>query len=403
MRSRCLFPRLIVAMWLAAGMSTRVDAQQLPTGTILSVRLLDSLEARDTFRGRTIRAQVLTPVLVNGRIAIAPRAEVAGVLDEVGTDRLAGARRTVRVRFTSLTSDGITLPIDAIVTTVDNARETVDNDGRILGPPLASLVKSRAAWSTLLLGSVDPVAGALLFTAVRSEAEERHRRVVFPPGTDFTLRMRQPMRLGAWPTYVPPDTLVPDAAMRAMLTSLPARGLTAGGRGPGDFINVMLLGTEAQVRSAFTAAGWDTPDRMSTRSDFETFVRAAAAEGYTHQPVSAQTMFGRDPDLVFQRVTDTFAKRHHVRIWRTDSILAGVPLWVAAATHDIGVLISREHRGFTHRVEDNIDIEREKLVGDLVAMQQVVQRGDWARIAPAEDTRGTFLSDWRVAIVRLRE
>ena len=84
--------------------------------------------------------------------------------------------------------------------------------------------------------------------------------------------MRQPMTLGAWPTYVPPDTLVPDAAMRAMLTSLPARGLTAGGRGPGDFINVMLLGTEAQVRSAFTAAGWDTPDRMSTRSDFETFV-----------------------------------------------------------------------------------------------------------------------------------
>jgi hypothetical protein len=390
-------------MGLAVGTAARGHAQQLPAGTTLSVRLLDSLESHDAFRGRTIRALVLTPVLANGRVAIAPRAQVTGVVDDVGTERLAGARRTVRVHFTSLTADGATMPIDAIVNTVDNARETVDGDGRILGPPLASLVRSRAAWSTLLLGSVDPVAGALLFTAVRGEAEERHRRVVFPPGTDLTLSLRQPVTVTAWPAYVPPASVGPDAAMLAVVTALPARGLAAGGRGPGDFVNVTLLGQEAQVRSAFLDAGWDTPDRMSTRSDFETFVRAAAAEGYTHQPVSAQTMFGRDPDLVFQRVTDTFAKRHHVRIWRTDSTIAGEPIWVAAATHDIGVLVSREHRGFTHRVEDNIDVEREKLVGDLVAMQQVAQLGYWTRTAPTDDARGTFISDWRVAIVRVKE
>ncbi|MBL0937907.1 MAG: LssY C-terminal domain-containing protein [Gemmatimonadaceae bacterium] len=391
---------LLPSLMLSA--PTHARAQQVPAGATVNVRLLDSLGSHDSFRGRTIRATVLAPVMVNGRVAIAPRAQMVGVVDDVGIERLSGARHTVHVRFTSLIPDSSSVPIDAIVSSVDNARETVDDDGRILGPPLASLIRSRAAWSTLILGSVDPVAGALLFTAVRGEAEERHRRVAFPPGTDMTLSLRQPATLPAWPVYAPPAALPLDATNVAVLTSLPARGLAAGGRGPGDFVNIMLLGSEAQLRAAFAAAGWDTPDHMSTRSDFETFVRAAAAEGYTHQPVSAQTMFGRDPDLVFQRVTDTFAKRHHVRIWRTDSTVAGGSVWLAAATHDIGVLVSREHRGFTHRVEDNIDIEREKLVGDLVAMNQVLQLGYWSRVTPGDDARGAFVSDWRVAIVQLK-
>ncbi|HEY0929908.1 MAG TPA: LssY C-terminal domain-containing protein, partial [Gemmatimonas sp.] len=267
---------VVAVVMLGAALPGR--AQQLPAGAAVTVRLLDSLESHDAFRGRTIRAMVLTPVKVDGRIAVAPGAHVIGTVDDVGVERLAGARRTVRVHFTTLVPDTTrstaSLLIDAVVTSVDNARETVDDDGRILGPPLVSLLKSRTAWSTLLLGSVDPIAGALLFTAVRGEAEERHRRVVFPPGTDLTIGLQQPLTLPSWPVYAPPADLVQDAATVAVLQSLPARGLTAGGRGPGDFVNVMLVGTDAQVQAAFVAAGWDTPARMSTRSDFETFVRA---------------------------------------------------------------------------------------------------------------------------------
>lgn len=377
-------------------------AQTIPVTARIPVRTLDSIGAHESFRGRPIRAMVMAPVIQEGRVVVAPRTILEGIIDETGTEHLAGARHFVHVRFTSLRSTNAQVAIDGIVTDVDNARESVDDGGRMLGPPLRSLARSRADWASLLLGSIDPVAGALLFSAVRGEAEERHRRVVFAPGTDMTVRLRTATSLPMWPGDNAPATLVPDQTLRDLFQALPARGLTAGGRGPGDFVNIVFVGTRTQVQRAFTAAGWDVPDRMSTRADFDTFIRAAAAEGYQHQPVSAQTMFGRDPDLVFQRVTDTFAKRHHVRLWQTDVQWAGAPVWVAAATHDIGVLVSKEHRGFTHRVEDAIDLERDKIVNDLWTMQQIDQLGYLDRTpAPAPSERGTFQSDWRVAIVKL--
>ena len=40
-------------------------------------------------------------------------------------------------------------------------------------------------------------------------------------------------------------------------------------------------------------------------------------------------------------------------------------LWAASATHDIGIKFAREERTFTHRVEQAIDLERQKVVDDL--------------------------------------
>ncbi|WP_337171265.1 LssY C-terminal domain-containing protein [Gemmatimonas aurantiaca] len=392
---------LLSLLLLAPGVP--LFAQTIPVTARIPVRTLDSIGAHESFRGRKIRAMVMAPVMQEGRVIVAPRTMLEGVIDETGTEHLAGARHFVHVRFTSLKSTNAQVAIDGVLTAVDNARESVDDGGRVLGPPLRSLVRSRADWASLLLGSIDPVAGALLFSAFRGEAEERHRRVVFVPGTDMTVRLRVAAPLPMWPDDNTPAALAPDQTQRDLFLALPARGLTAGGRGPGDFVNIVLLGTQAQVQRAFIAAGWDVPDRMSTRADFDTFIKAAAAEGYQHQPVSAQTMFGRDPDLAFQRVTDTFAKRHHVRLWQTNVQWAGTPVWVAAATHDIGVLVSKEHRGFTHRVEDAIDLERDKIVDDLWTMQQIDQLGYLDRTpAPPPAERGAFQSDWRVAIVKLR-
>jgi hypothetical protein len=46
---------------------------------------------------------------------------------------------------------------------------------------------------------------------------------------------------------------------------------------------------------------------------------------------------GRQPDLVFQKSLDTFAKRHHVRIWKLASTYDGREVWVCSSTHDIAV------------------------------------------------------------------
>jgi hypothetical protein len=43
-----------------------------------------------------------------------------------------------------------------------------------------------------------------------------------------------------------------------------------------------------------------------------------------------------------------------------------VPVWVAAATHDISITLSPANYSFTHGIDPNIDAERSKVVNDLL-------------------------------------
>ena len=45
---------------------------------------------------------------------------------------------------------------------------------------------------------------------------------------------------------------------------------------------------------------------------------------------------GKLPDLVFEKTNDTFARRHHLRIWRRPGKVYGKAIWAVAATHDVG-------------------------------------------------------------------
>src|SRR5262249_54125514 len=152
-------------------------------------------------------------------------------------------------------------------------------------------------------------------------------------------------------------------ALVDLIRAFPIR--TAAGRPSreADMINIVFLGSAGRLTGAFARAGWSTADALSARADVKTFLAIASREGYQQGPVSRQILDGRDPDVVFQKQTNTFAKRHHVRIWRR-GLWNGRQLWAAAATHDIGVKFAAAERTFTHRVESQIDLEREKIAND---------------------------------------
>ena len=75
---------------------------------------------------------------------------------------------------------------------------------------------------------------------------------------------------------------------------------------------------------------------------------------------------GRHPDLVFQKSLDTFAKRHHIRIWKLASTYNGREVWVGAATHDIAVEHTKTMTKWTHRIDPHIDRERDWIESDLL-------------------------------------
>jgi hypothetical protein len=67
------------------------------------------------------------------------------------------------------------------------------------------------------------------------------------------------------------------------------------------------------------------------------------------------------------------AQRHHLRIWKTDRLVNGVPLWVAAAKQDVSIeFVKRKFRLF-HRIDPNVDAEREFIAGNLAETRQLTR------------------------------
>jgi hypothetical protein len=296
------------------------------------------------------------------------------------------------------------------VALVDDAREIVDSAGRIVGPPIPSVVRSKREWVVLLLGVFHPVGALVLAATLEGEIAERHRAVSLTSGTELTMVITRGGTLGRWSQWAPPPQISSGVNSDSLASSAPLRTLLRAGGRPSDVISLAFVGSAAQVSAALAASGWTRAVPLTLRSDFVTFVKAARGEGYDAQPVSQLVLDGRRPDQVYEKVADTFMKRHHFRMWRWPSVDASdgrSTIWLIAASHDIGVMFSTQRRSFTHRVDPRIDDERDKIVSDLVAANVVAALSYVSRAAPeggatVNGTRTPAVTDWRMAVVVLK-
>jgi hypothetical protein len=103
----------------------------------------------------------------------------------------------------------------------------------------------------------------------------------------------------------------------------------------------------------------------------EVFRAYAEDRGWSEAPMSVPLLAGQKPGLDFEKPNNTFAMRHHLRIWRRPGDFQGHPIWICAATHDIGISSSAAKRTFIHTIDSEIDRERAKVVADLLFTGQV--------------------------------
>ena len=393
---------LVLAIAFRLGART-AKAQTLDTGTQLHIRLLDPVSSHSSMRGHSVRALLIAPAPSDTVTIVPPGTVLDGTITGAGEAHHPKRQHFVTLEFTQLeTPDGHRAPISAQVSGVDNASETVDSTGRILGLPPPGFIHSKLDWALLVLGSVHPVAAAALFATFRGESRERHRNISYLPGVEMEARLTSDATIPMWPAWQGPPVLADTTRLDSLLRSLPPRTTAFHGTQPADLINLVFIGTEQQVRAAFLSAGWDTAERLTVRTGFDVFVDAARARGYDHQPVSQLLLDGRPPDMVFQKLTDTFAKRHHVRIWRSSATWGGSPIYVAAATHDVGIEFLTNERKFTHRVDPRIDLERDKVVDDLITAY-AIDALSFVRRTPIADVtmnreKNPVVTDWGVAV-----
>jgi hypothetical protein len=338
---------------------------EVPPGTELKLRLTIAIPGHAR-AGVAVAAVLIAPVARDGQIVLPTGSVLDGVVEAAGELPRERHRSYLQVAFREIAIPaGEGRPIEGRVTDVDNARETVDANGRIVGLAWVGARPTRVETLLLLAAHAHPVALAAAEAAKLGVREIERVPIEYPPGTEMTLALIAPLRTAA-PAPGPerPDLSADDELMR-LASALPTRAEAAKFRRPSDPTNVLLVGPRDAVLQAFLDAGWTEARPLGLKTGMKSFLALARRHGYQPAPVSLLQLGGAPPDLVFEKQNNTLAKRHHVRIWPRPESFRGHRIWLGAATHDIGIAFDRGDRTFTHRIDGRIDGEREKLMADL--------------------------------------
>ena len=134
-----------------------------------------------------------------------------------------------------------------------------------------------------------------------------------------------------------------------------------------DPVNLGFRGSEAQLHKAMTDAGWQLADDITFYSGWRMFATTLGRRSYANAPVSPAFLFGRRQDFTYQQEVDgNPQQRHHVRFWHcpTGWLLPGGHQvdWLAAGTYDKSVGLSLFTFQITHRIDEDIDIERDYII-----------------------------------------
>ena len=242
-----------------------------------------------------------------------------------------------------------------------------------------------------------------LFLAVNASSD-------LDPTGSYTVKVRFAPVAKARAT-VPPAPAVPINTLLTpdLFADIPRRvtdRATEGGN-PGDMVNFALVGTEEQVVAAFKAAGWTHVDKNVQEAILNGLIKTLNKESYTEMPMSTLYLFGRPQDISYARADPLMvaAERHHLRVWKTEKMVGGRPLWVGSATHDIGFEKDQRNGGVTHKIDPEVDKERDYLLQSFDATGAFSSA---AYVTPANAlqeartaTGGSFHSDGRIVVMDL--
>lgn len=382
-------------------------AVEVPAGVELSVRLQTAVSASAGKSDQAVEAVTIAPALDrDGAVLIPSGSNVSGKVKERKAAEDGKGRARLRLVFDRVSSrGGGTAKLDARVLDVDNARETVDEQGAILGVLASESLSARIDAGIGKLAERYPALGGILAGVKAGVVNETDADIRYEPGVEMRLRIEKafqwhPGKGAAAQT----NAIAGEEELTRMVNSQPFRTASQNPPNPSDITNLMFIGTRRQIESAFGAAGWTTAHALSGESTLETLRAVIEMRGYKEAPVSLLTLDGRPPDLVFQKQNNTFAQRHHLRIWSRPDVFNDRPVWVCAATHDIAIDFSEESRTFVHRIDPRIDDERAKVANDLLFTGAVTALSliDRAEV-PKRSRNGTgdeLTTDGRMAVLQ---
>ncbi len=394
---------------LSSGMLLHHQAQ---AGASLHVRLTQAVGSFASKPGTLIRAVLIAPVTAGDKLVAPSGAVVTGEVKSVHKVGFGIRHETAELTlgFDQIEfPNGDSIPIDGRVQEVDNSRERVTTDGRIQRLRSTSTISYRVTGyiRQALLWSVHAEVAEWLVRSMIVQVPEPE--IYYPAGTEMTLSLAQPL------TGPPAQAIIPDPrkltedewfSMSGLIDGLPVRTQSLDAK-PSDIINVLLIGSREQIAEAFQAAGWEEARPMSMRTRMRSIQAFIEGRGFHDAPMSALVLDEAEPDMSWEKGLNDSSKRHHVRLWKRPETWDGKEVWIGAATHDVDFAYLRPGSTFTHKVEENIDVERDKIVADLV-FTSYADVADWADRggiphSTSNATGDVMTTDGRMAIIELHD
>ncbi|MGQ9916336.1 MAG: LssY C-terminal domain-containing protein [Bryobacteraceae bacterium] len=337
----------------------------VPEGTHIWVRLAKPLSSKISRCGEKLEAVVMAPAMANGRVVLSPGTRVEGTLLSVRNARNRFVRAEALPEFANfLHEDGARTRLAVQLVEVDNARETVHH-GRILGVPFPNEAVGRWTIGLRGLGFVLPGVSEGLRWSTQAYNLTLGREIHYPEGVEMILRVAVPEKLATkapqkgWKEIPAPADLV------ELVQKQPMRVKTPSGE-DSDIVNLMFLGAQEDLETGFRMAGWVEARSLGVKSGLITALQALRKNGYSEAPFSLLQLEGKDPDYEYQKGLNTVTKRHHLRVFRREETWHGHTVWVASATHDIGIGVGRKGTHWYHLIDPEIDKERQKIADDLL-------------------------------------
>ncbi len=399
---------VICALLLPAVFGSALSA--VPPGKAVEARLLTVVSSYATKRGSPVEAVITTPLCGAPGDELPRGAVLSGRVTKVHRVGLGLIHETagMKMEFNRLVlPDGRTFEITSKLTGIDNSRERIDKHGSIHGIRATATLSNRAVQHIFFAALDHPALVLPLLAVENSMFHFPEPEFEFGVGSPLRVSVEFPPSLGIV-AACPLAAMVSDGEIGAyheVVDHLPYWTYSVRQSQPIDLVNLVFLGSEDEINRAFAAAGWLGSRPNSARAGLKVVRAIAENHPLADAPMRDLLLSDKLPDFRFQKSLDTFEKRDHLRLWHRDDTLGGREVWASAATRDIAATFGIKPFGFTHQIEDNVDLERDQVVNDLIYTSCVdsvayISRPETARSSGEPFRRGVY-TDSRVAVVSL--
>jgi hypothetical protein len=195
-----------------------------------------------------------------------------------------------------------------------------------------------------------------------------------------------------------------DAGLRKDIDGLPRR-VNDQFKNLGDMVNFVLIGSQQQVQSAIDAANFHVADTNDKKAVLEAAMTTYENKDYLAMPMSTLYLFNRPQDFGYEQAEPIamVASRHHFRLWKAPFTWNGQTVWVGAGTHDIGFAKDKRNGDVTHKIDPNVDGERENIGASLQKGGKVKSMSYYLPLNPVQDAKNAtgdgYKSDGRILVV----